>query len=82
MYFEEPENSKDQKLIVDTYEKELGSGSIPFFDVTEFESIISYYQGLGKLKKAIKAGQTGLDQHPFSLDLMLSNERHKKSPRK
>ncbi len=73
MEFEGPENSRDQKLIVELYEKELGSGTVPFFDVSEFESIVAYYQGMGKLKKAIKAGQIGLEQHPFSLDLMLSN---------
>ena len=70
--FEEPENLREQQENVKKYEDMLQSGSIHFMDVNVFESVVNYYQGTGKIKKAIKACTIALDQHPYSLDLFLT----------
>ena len=53
------------------FEKMLKTNQILFFDAIEFESIIHYYIDFARFNLAKKALKMGMEQHPYSIELML-----------
>lgn len=68
MQFSSPE---DYNLPLDKFESMLKTNTVFFFDSTDFENITTHYLDEGKVSKAKKAIQIGLEQHPASSELKL-----------
>lgn len=64
-------NNNSKTKIVRTYEKMSQNGSVGFLDINDFLNIISYYQDISQLEKALKVVDEAINQHPFSSDLFL-----------
>lgn len=64
-------SNEDYNLPITKFESMLKTNHVYFFDATDFEQIINHYLDQGKIAKAKKAIQIGLDQHPTSSSLKL-----------
>ena len=61
----------DVKATVERFEGMLKSRETVFFDEETFEQISEYYILAGQWDMAMKACSMGLEQYPYSLDLLL-----------
>jgi tetratricopeptide (TPR) repeat protein len=69
---EDEESSKPElSLELQRFEEMLNKGDQAYFDPEVFEEIIDYYIGQHDYKKALRALDMALSQHPFSTSLML-----------
>ncbi|SFU43664.1 Tetratricopeptide repeat-containing protein [Pustulibacterium marinum] len=64
-------SNEEYNLPIAKFESMLKTNTVFFFDSTDFEHIITYYLDEGKVAKAKKATQIGLEQHPTSSELKL-----------
>lgn len=62
--FDENEDFLDLAPLLGRFETMLSENTTYFFDVDEFEAISEHYYTLGKVKKALKAVEVALEQHP------------------
>ena len=62
--------SEDREL-ARKFEEQLKEGTPGFFDVSIYESIIQYYLELTKFRKAHKTCEIAMEQHPYSVEIML-----------
>jgi len=63
---------KEENELIKRFEHHLNEGS-EYFDVDAFEEIINYYLDRGKYNKALEAAKLGVEQFPFSSELMTFN---------
>ena len=63
------ENTDENLEAVKRFEQMIKDGGSEYLDYAIFLNIIQYYQRKRKFKKAIKACELGLEQHPFSLEV-------------
>ncbi|HEY1054773.1 MAG TPA: tetratricopeptide repeat protein, partial [Emticicia sp.] len=61
----------DVKASVERFERMLKSQETVFFDEETYEQLSEYYLLTGKWDMAMQACQMGLEQYPYSLDLLL-----------
>ncbi|GLB49902.1 tetratricopeptide repeat protein [Neptunitalea lumnitzerae] len=64
-------SNDDYNLPLTKFESMLKTNNVFFFDSTDFEQITTHYLDEGKISKAKKAIQLGLEQHPSSSELKL-----------
>ncbi|GLB53701.1 hypothetical protein NBRC110019_27420 [Neptunitalea chrysea] len=64
-------SNEDYNLPLAKFESMLKTNNVFFFDSTDFEQITTHYLDEGKVTKAKKAIQLGLEQHPTSPELKL-----------
>lgn len=62
--FEENDDFLDLSPLLGKFEDMLSAETVYFFDVDEFEAISEHYYGNGKIKKALRAVEVALEQHP------------------
>lgn len=62
-------SNEDYNLPLAKFESMLKTNHVLFFDSTDFEQITTHYLDEGKISKAKKAIQIGLEQHPTSSPL-------------
>lgn len=62
----------DSSSWIAQYEAMLHGKQPYFFEVEAYEAIIEHYSNLGKWDDALQACEVGIEQHPFSSDLLLS----------
>lgn len=65
------DNSGEQKDSVQRFEEMVRKNEHYFFDLSTYEFIIQHYISKGDFDKAISACNMGIEQHPYSGDLMI-----------
>lgn len=69
IHFED--NKNEISAIIASYEKNLKENIARYFDVDDYLTLVDHYMLSSKIKRANMALETGLSQHPYSLDLKL-----------
>ncbi|MDO5607025.1 MAG: tetratricopeptide repeat protein [Capnocytophaga sp.] len=64
-------HGEEENYSVSRFESMLNENNIYYFDIEEFEEIIDYYLEWGKMNKAKRALEIGLNQHPSASSLKL-----------
>ena len=63
---------KDElKALIKQFEDQIRQNTLGFYSIEEYEAIIEYYNEKGKLKTALEVCKIGVEQHPFSSELIL-----------
>jgi tetratricopeptide (TPR) repeat protein len=63
---------REEIEVVKRFELAVKERAQTFFDLEEYEEIITYYLHTQKFKKALKACNMGLEQYPYSTEIMIS----------
>ena len=63
---------REELEVIKRFELAVKNKTYTFFDLEEFEEIISYYLQHQKYKKALKACDVALNQYPYSSELLIS----------
>ena len=62
---------KDElKALIKRFEEQTQNNSFGFYSTEEFETIIHHFEEQGKYKKALRACSAGIEQYPFSTELL------------
>src|SRR5690554_894330 len=62
---------EEEKELIKRFDDYLNNKKFTFFELEDFIFIIDHYLQAGKLNKALKTCNLGIDQYPFSVDLLL-----------
>jgi hypothetical protein len=65
------EKQPNRRESVQRFERMLKNHEHPFFDLETYEQIVEHYIENGKWNRALQACELGLENYPYSVDLLL-----------